>query len=138
MVQLIAYQSKDQGAAFVAEHIAEKINEFQPTESKPFVLGLPTGSSPEPVYKHLVELYNDKKVSFKNVVTFNMDEYCGLEPSNDQSYHYFMYKNLFNHIDIQEKNIHILNGLADDFEKNVNPTKKKLPNMPHSRYSWVG
>lgn len=116
MVQLLNYKTKDEAAKQVAKHIADKINEFSPTQSKPFVLGLPTGSSPEPVYAELIKLNKECKVSFKNVVTFNMDEYCGIEPTNDQSYHYFMNDKFFKHIDIKKENIHILNGLADDFQ----------------------
>lgn len=117
MVQLSEYQTKDEAAKIVAIHIADAINKFKPTNEHPFVLGLPTGSSPEPVYKYLIKLYNEGKVSFKNVVTFNMDEYCNLEPTNDQSYYFFMHDKFFDHIDIPEENIHILNGLAEDYTK---------------------
>jgi glucosamine-6-phosphate deaminase len=126
MVQLLKYPTKEEAAKQIALHIATKINSFAPTKSKPFVLGLPTGSSPEPVYDELIRLYKSGKVSFKNVVTFNMDEYCGLEPTNDQSYHYFMYKKFFNHIDIERKNIHILNGLADDPQKECKLYEKEI------------
>lgn len=63
-------------------------------------LGLPTGSSPIGVYKRLVQAYKDGRISFKNVVTFNMDEYVNLPVDHPESYHSFMYKNLFQHIDI--------------------------------------
>ena len=117
MAKLIEYRTKEKAAEFVAERIAESINQFSPTETRPYVLGLPTGSSPEPVYSKLIELYKAGKVSFQNVVTFNMDEYCGLPPTNDQSYFFFMHEKFFNHIDIKKENIHILNGLAEDYEK---------------------
>ena len=64
------------------------------------MLGLPTGSSPIGVYKRLVQAYKDGRISFKNVVTFNMDEYVNLPVDHPESYHSFMYKNLFQHIDI--------------------------------------
>ena len=92
---------KDNYAAmseWAAQHIADAINNHK--ENRPFVLGLPTGSSPIGVYKKLIEMYNAGKVSFKNVVTFNMDEYVGLPKEHDQSYWYFMHDNFFNHIDI--------------------------------------
>lgn len=126
MVQLLNYKTKEEAAKQVAEHIAKKINDFSPTETKPFVLGLPTGSSPEPVYRELIKLNKEGKVSFKNVVTFNMDEYCGIEPTNNQSYHYFMYDKFFNHIDIKKENIHILDGLAEDFEKECNLYEQEI------------
>jgi glucosamine-6-phosphate deaminase len=100
-----------------ADHIAKRINEFSPTEEKPFVLGLPTGSTPIGTYKELIELNKAGKVSFKNVVTFNMDEYVGIPEDHPESYHSFMYNNFFNHIDIDKKNIHILNGNAENPEK---------------------
>lgn len=117
MFELRKYDTREAAADFVARHIVDSINNFKPTSSKPYVLGLPTGSSPEPVYSRLVQLYRDGKVSFANVVTFNMDEYCGLAPSDRQSYHYFMFDKFFSHIDIKEENIHILDGLADNYEQ---------------------
>ena len=105
------YQKMSQWAA---EHVIERINAFQPTPEKPFVLGLPTGSSPEGMYACLVKANKEGRVSFKNVMTFNMDEYVGLPESHPESYHSFMFTNLFNHIDCPKENIHILNGNAPD------------------------
>ena len=92
---------------WTAYYIASKINEFNPTANNPFVLGLPTGSSPLGTYAELIELVKEGKLSFQNVVTFNMDEYVGLEKEHPQSYHYFMYENFFNHINMKEENINI-------------------------------
>ena len=97
---------------WAANHIAAAINNHK--EDRPFVLGLPTGSSPLGVYKNLIEMNKAGKVSFKNVVTFNMDEYVGLPKEHDQSYWYFMHDNFFNHIDIPAENINILDGMAAD------------------------
>jgi len=105
------YQSVSQWAA---HYVAAKIKAANPTPEKPFVLGCPTGSSPLGMYKALIDLNKKGIVSFQNVVTFNMDEYVGLEASHPQSYHYFMMDNFFNHIDIEPKNIHILDGMAKD------------------------
>lgn len=99
---------------WVGDYIAAKINAFAPTKEKPFVLGLPTGSSPLGTYKRLIELNKSGKVSFENVVTFNMDEYVGLDADHEQSYHRFMFDNFFNHINIKKENVHILNGMAKD------------------------
>lgn len=104
----------EDAAAYLANYVIARITEFQPTPQKPFVLGLPTGSSPEGVYAQLVAAYRAGRVSFANVVTFNMDEYLGLRPDHPQLYHYFMYDKLFNHVDIPRENIHILNGLTSD------------------------
>ena len=99
---------------WAAEYVIAKINAAQPTAEKPFVLGLPTGSSPIGMYKALVKANKEGRVSFKHVLTFNMDEYVGLPESHPESYHSFMATNLFNHIDCPKENIHILNGNAED------------------------
>ncbi len=104
-------------SAWTARYIANQINDFNPTKDKPFVLGLPTGSTPLATYKELIRLYNEGYVSFKNVVTFNMDEYVGLDENHPQSYHYFMWSNFFSHIDIKKENVNILNGMATDLDK---------------------
>ena len=102
---------------WAAYYIAHTINEFKPTAQKRFVLGLPTGSSPIGTYKELIELYKRSKVSFKYVTTFNMDEYVGIPENHPESYHSFMWNNFFKYIDIQKKNVNILNGNAKDLEK---------------------
>ena len=103
-------------AVWAANHIARRINDAKPTAKKPFILGLPTGSTPLGTYKKLIELNKADKVSFENVVTFNMDEYVGLKPEHDQSYHYFMWENFFKHINIKKENVNILDGMASDLE----------------------
>ena len=102
---------------WAANHVIETINAFHPTAEHPFVLGLPTGSSPEGMYANLVKAVKEGKVSFKHVLTFNMDEYVGLPESHPESYHSFMARNLFDHIDCPKENIHILNGNAKDLKE---------------------
>lgn len=80
----------------------------------PFVLGLPTGGTVVDMYAALAALVKNGKMSFKNIVTFNMDEYVGLAPDNEQSYHYYMKHHLFDQVDISPRNIHILDGQAED------------------------
>ena len=92
----------DAASKWAAHHIAKKINDFKPTKDKPFVIGLPTGSTPLGTYKELISLYKAGKVSFENVVTFNMDEYVGLDEKHPQSYHFFMWDNFFKHINIKK------------------------------------
>jgi len=70
-------------------------------------LGLATGSSPIGTYQNLVKAYENKEISFKDVKTYNLDEYCGISRSHPQSYYYFMHDNLFNHVDILEENVHV-------------------------------
>ncbi|KAF8151746.1 hypothetical protein B0H34DRAFT_138351 [Crassisporium funariophilum] len=99
---------------FIANYIAKRINDFGPTEEKPFVLGLPTGSSPIPTYKALIKLVKEGVVSFKHVVTFNMDEYVGLPVDHPECYHTFMFREFFSHIDIPPSQVNILDGNAED------------------------
>jgi len=101
-------------SVWAAEYVAAKINAANPTAEKPFKLGCPTGSSPLGLYRHLIELNKQGKVSFQNVITFNMDEYVGLPEEHPESYHSFMWTNFFSHIDIKKENVHILNGNAPD------------------------
>ena len=117
------YQDLSQWAA---DYIVNKIHAFAPTAERPFVLGLPTGSSPLGCYKALIAHYQAESVSFKHVVTFNMDEYVGLSEDHPQSYHFFMQDNFFKHIDIQPKNIHILNGNAPDPETECQAYEAKI------------
>lgn len=100
---------------WAADYVTDKINNFIPSDEHPnFVLGLPTGSSPIGMYKKLCEYCKQGKVTFKNVITFNMDEYVGLPEEHPESYHSFMHQNLFDHIDCPKENINILNGNAPD------------------------
>ena len=92
-------------------------------------MGLPAGSSPISTYRELIKRHTAVDISFKNVVTFNMDEYVGIPESHSQSYHFFMYDNLFNHIDIPKQNINILNGNAPDLEKECIEYEKKISNV---------
>ncbi len=125
-MKLVIQKNYDELSAWAANYIAEKINQFDPTEEKPFVLGLPTGSSPLGTYKNLIELYKAGKVSFKNVVTFNMDEYVAIAEDHPESYHSFMFENFFNHIDIKKENIHILDGNAEDLNKECEDYEEKI------------
>ncbi|EER33302.1 glucosamine-6-phosphate isomerase [Candida tropicalis MYA-3404] len=117
------FSSPEDASEYLANYIIHKINT---STSSPFVLGLPTGSSPEGIYARLIKANKEGRVSFKNVVTFNMDEYLGLAPSDLQSYHYFMYDKFFNHVDIPRENINILNGLATDIEKECAEYEAKI------------
>ncbi len=101
-------------AEWAAAYIVSEIKAKAARTDAPFVLGLPTGSTPLETYRELIRLHKAGEVSFKNVVTFNMDEYVGLEESHPESYHSFMWNNFFSHIDIDKSNVHILNGNAED------------------------
>ena len=125
-MRLIIQPDYESLSKWAAHYVAFKIVKANPSEEKPFVLGLPTGSSPLGMYKNLTELNRGGFVSFKNVVTFNMDEYVGLPEEHPESYHSFMWKNFFNNIDIRKENIHILDGNAADLESECFQYEQKI------------
>lgn len=125
-MRLIIQPNADQIARWAANYVVSKIKKANPTAEKPFKLGLPTGSSPLAMYKVLIELYKKGEVSFKNVITFNMDEYVGLAADHPESYHTFMWSNFFKHIDIQKENVNIPNGVANDLEAECQAYEDKI------------
>lgn len=125
-MRLIIQQDYEKVSNWAAHYVAMRIKEFNPSKSRRFVLGLPTGSSPLGMYKRLIELNKAGAVSFKYVTTFNMDEYVGLSESHPQSYHYFMFSNFFDHIDIDRSFINILNGNASDLNAECRNYESKI------------
>ena len=113
-MRVIIKDKSQEVAQWAARQIVDEIKAKAAKTDAPFVLGLPTGSTPLETYKELIRLHKAGEVSFSNVVTFNMDEYVGLEESHPESYHSFMWTNFFSHIDIKAENVHILNGNAED------------------------
>lgn len=114
-MRVIIQNNYDFVSRWAAHYVAQRIVEHG--ADTPFVMGLPTGSTPLGLYRELIRLNAEGKVSFKNVITFNMDEYVGVPADDSRSYHYFMWDNLFSHIDIKRENVHILDGMAPDLEK---------------------
>jgi glucosamine-6-phosphate deaminase len=125
-MRLIPLNTTTEVGKWAARHIVERINAFKPTADRPFVLGLPTGGTPLEAYKHLIAMHKAGQVSFKNVVTFNMDEYVGLPQEHPESYHTFMYKNFFDHVDIPRENINLLNGNAPDVDQECRQYEAKI------------
>ena len=113
-MKVIIRDNAREGGLWAAHYIASRIREKAARTDEPFVLGLPTGSTPLNTYAELVRMVKAGEISFKNVISFNMDEYAGLPVEHPESYHSFMFKNLFDHIDEPLENIHILNGNAAD------------------------
>lgn len=123
MIKIKKFSNKESLFKELVNYYVKRIN-----ENPNIKLGLATGSSPIPLYKGLIEEYENKKVSFKNVLTFNLDEYVGLEKENDQSYYYFMFNNLFNHVDINKNNVNIPSGNVSDLNKECDRYNKLLSN----------
>ena len=104
-MRLIIEPDYDKLSKWAADYVIERIHKAAPTAEKPFVLGLPTGSSPIGMYRELVKACKEGCISFRHVITFNMDEYVGLAIEHPESYHSFMHRHLFDHIDILPENI---------------------------------
>jgi len=125
-MRLIINKDKASAGLWAATYIKKRINDFAPSSDRPFVMGLPTGGTPIPTYKHLIDFYKKGELSFKHVVTFNMDEYVALPKDHPESYHSFMYTNFFKHVDIQASNVHILDGNVDDLEEECSRYEKAI------------
>jgi glucosamine-6-phosphate deaminase len=109
------FQTSDQAVALVAASISRLIRQYQ-QEGRDTVLGLATGSTPVKLYRELIRLHRKEGLSFRNVVTFNLDEYYGLPPHHPESYRRFMEVQLFNHIDVPPENIHVPDGMISRSE----------------------
>ena len=116
MIATRLHPDKHSAAQAIAREIADLI-EIRSKSGMPTVLGLATGSTPLPLYAELIRLHRDAKLSFRSVLTFNLDEYEGLGPTHPQSYRHFMEENLFRHLDIPAANIRIPDGLTKDATK---------------------
>ena len=116
-MKVIIRNTAKEASVWVARHIVSRIREKAAVSDRPFVLGLCTGSTPIETYAELIRLYQAGEISFRNVITFNMDEYVGLPVDHPESYHSFMHKYFFDHVDVPAENIHILDGNAPDLEK---------------------
>lgn len=109
-MNIIRVKDYEEMSAITAEYLLGKILKLENP-----VLGLATGSTPEGLYKQLIK--NKDKVSFENVITFNLDEYVGLKKEDPNSYHFYMNEKLFNHIDIKKECTHLPNGTAKDLHQ---------------------
>ncbi len=105
---------------------AAQLVKHQINEKPDSVLGLPTGGTPLQMYSELIDMYKRGEVDFSQVVTFNLDEYYGLTPDHPQSYHYYMYNNFFDHVNIKEENINILDGMTQNIEKECEEYERKI------------
>ncbi len=124
-MRVIIQDDYDKMCRWAADYIAAKIRAHK--EERPFVLGLPTGSSPVGVYRELARQNRAGELSFANVVTFNMDEYLGLPREHEQSYWTFMHENFFDSLtDMKPENINILNGMAEDPEEECRRYEEKM------------
>lgn len=119
-MKVIVTNSYDETCAVIANMIRELVNDKPDAK-----LGLATGGTPVPIYKKLIEMNKAGEVDFSRVHTVNLDEYCGIPGTHDQSYRYFMDTNLFDHINIDKKNTFVASGMGD-FEANARELEEKV------------
>ncbi len=119
-MKVIVTNSYDESCKVVAEMIRDVVNQKPACK-----LGLATGGTPVPIYKKLIEMNKAGEVDFSQVHTVNLDEYCGIPGTHDQSYRYFMDTNLFNHINIDKANTYVAQGMGD-FEANARELEAKV------------
>ena len=123
-MEFIILKDYEEMSAYAANLIKERIN------AKPnMVLGLATGSTPEKTYENLIEMNKSKQVSFKDIKSVNLDEYIGISGDHDQSYRYFMNKNLFDQVDIDKNNTYVPNGVAEDLEAECKDYEKQIDDL---------
>ncbi|CAO0793495.1 unnamed protein product [Mucor circinelloides] len=128
-MRLVIRKDYDEVSAWIAHYIKERIRQFQPTAERPFVLGLPSGSSPISFFQRLAEFCKTGEVSFQHVVTFNMDEYVGIPKTHKESYYTYMNTSLFRHLDIKPENINLLDGNARDLEAECRRYEAKIASL---------
>lgn len=124
MMKIIKVKDNEQLSLKALEIVLDVMNSHETP-----VIGLATGSSPQLMYRYLVDKYRQKEISFANTITFNLDEYVGLSPENAFSYHYYMNENLFNKVDIAKENIHIPNGLAENLKMECDRFEAKIKKL---------
>lgn len=125
-MRVIIEPSAQEGSVWAARYIVSRIKAKAAVTDKPFVLGLPTGGTPVGTYQELIRMHRNGEISFRNVITFNMDEYVGLPEEHPESYHSFMARNFFDHVDIPKENINILNGNAADLAAECASYEQKI------------
>jgi glucosamine-6-phosphate deaminase len=128
-MRIVIEENKDAVGVWVANYVKDRIREFAPTADRPFVLGLPTGSSPIGTYQELVRLHRAGELSFEHVITFNMDEYCDIPKDHPESYHSFMWANLFSRVNAKPENVNILNGNAEDLYEECRQYEEKMEKL---------
>ncbi|PLR75876.1 glucosamine-6-phosphate deaminase [Bacillus sp. V3-13] len=132
-MKLITVNDYEELSRTAGEIVIENVNNF-----KTFTLGLATGSTPEGLYRYLAEDYLINKTTYQHVKTFNLDEYVGLGHENESSYHYYMNKHLFSHIDILTENIHLPNGINSDLKSECSRYESSIEQNGHIDLQILG
>jgi len=133
MMEIVIKETYEEMSQLAAQLIAEIIRR------KPrAVIGLATGSTPLGTYRELIKMHREEGLDFSQVVSFNLDEYVGLPKDNEQSYHYFMWENLFKHINIVPANVHIPDGMAADLKEACDTFEIEIDDHGGIDVQWLG
>ena len=132
-MRVIIVKDTEEMGKKAADLIAEEMK-----KKTSFVLGLATGSTPLPLYKDFIKRNKVEEMDFSTVITFNLDEYIGLEPTHNQSYRHFMNENLFDHVNILKKNTHVPNGMAEDIDASCQEYEKMIEEIGGIDYQVLG
>ncbi len=125
-LRVVILPDYDSLSRWAADLVVERISRFQPNSERPFVLGLPTGSTPRGLYRELAARCRAKTVSFRHVITFNMDEYVGLPAGHPESYRAFMQRHFFDHVDLPLEQANIPDGNAANLEQECRDYEAKI------------
>ncbi|HRD57693.1 MAG TPA: glucosamine-6-phosphate deaminase [Ferruginibacter sp.] len=138
-IPVTIFSKAQDGCKIVAEEIASLIRSKQQAGQNA-VLGLATGSTPKKIYQELIRMHKEEGLSFKNVISFNLDEYYPLAAESIQSYRYFMQENLFNHIDIEPANCNIPNGQVsvENIKQHCEEYEAKIKNAGGIDFQLLG
>ena len=121
--------SKENVGFLTASYVRDQIKAFNPTADKPFIIAFPTGGTAVDMYKYLVQFHKEGTLSFDNVISFNLDEYVALPVTHPESYHSFMWRNLFSHINMPKEHINILDGNAKDLDLECKKYEEKIASL---------
>lgn len=132
-MELVVKNSYKEVSELAAQYLMDTIK----TKDKP-IIGFPTGGTPLGMYEAVVDEFNKGNISFKNVTTFNLDEYIGLEKTNTNSYYYFMNEHLFSQVDINKKNIYIPDGMVNDIKQECISYEAKLKEANYMDVLFLG
>lgn len=116
-MRVVIKSTYEELSQWAADYVVFRINKHRPTPKKPFVLGLPSGSTPLEMFKALAQYYKEGKVSFENVIFFGMGEYVGVSAGDEHGFQYFMWDNFLKYVNIKREHVHFLNGMTTNYAK---------------------
>ncbi|MBP5353124.1 MAG: glucosamine-6-phosphate deaminase [Alphaproteobacteria bacterium] len=125
-MRVIIEPNYEELSLWAAQYIAYRIKKHKPSPKRPFVLGLPSGSTPLGLFKYLAQYYKDGTLSFENVIFFGMTEYAGIGAGDPHGFQYFLWDNFLKFVNVKKEHVYFLNGLTTDFAKECAAYEKNL------------